>query len=140
MSPTKYLRMLRRFALVATPDFSMYIDYPKAVQIWNHYRKQWMGRYWQREGVQVVPTVSWSDEESFDWCFDGIPENMPVIISAIGTGIREAALARFRAGYEEMVRVLRPSVILVYGKLPDGCRADLCIETHAERVRKRVKK
>ena len=27
-SPTRYLRMLRQFALVATPDYSMYMGYP----------------------------------------------------------------------------------------------------------------
>lgn len=42
-NPDAYLDMLRRFKAVCTPDFSTYTDFPKAVQIWNHYRKHWLG-------------------------------------------------------------------------------------------------
>lgn len=48
-NPDAYLDMLRRFKAVCTPDFSTYTDFPKAVQIWNHYRKHWLGAYWQRD-------------------------------------------------------------------------------------------
>ena len=137
-SPTRYLRMLRQFALVATPDFSMYMDYPKAMQIWNHYRKQWLGSYWQREGISVIPTISWSDEGSLDWCMDGVPKEMPVIVSAIGIGRNKAAESRFRVGYERMLHILRPKEVISYGSLPQGCQADRYIGTHVERVRDRV--
>ena len=72
-NPDAYLNMLRAFKCVFTPDFSTYTDFPKAVQIWNHYRKHWLGAYWQSNGITVIPTISWSDESSFDWCFDGEP-------------------------------------------------------------------
>lgn len=72
-NPDAYLDMLRAFKCVFTPDFSTYTDFPKAVQIWNHYRKHWLGAYWQSNGITVIPTISWSDESSFDWCFDGEP-------------------------------------------------------------------
>ena len=38
-APDRYLDMLRQFQCVMTPDFSLYTDFPKAVQIYNHYRK-----------------------------------------------------------------------------------------------------
>lgn len=37
--PDRYIPMLRQFQYVFTPDFSLYTDFPKAVQIFNHYRK-----------------------------------------------------------------------------------------------------
>ena len=37
-APDVYLPMLSGFRCVATPDFSMYTDFPKAIQIYNHYR------------------------------------------------------------------------------------------------------
>ena len=55
-NPDAYLDMLRRFKAVCTPDFSTYTDFPKAVQIWNHYRKHWLGAYWQGNGITVIPT------------------------------------------------------------------------------------
>ena len=44
-APDVYLPMLSGFRCVATPDFSMYTDFPKAIQIYNHYRKHWLGRW-----------------------------------------------------------------------------------------------
>ena len=72
-APDRYLDMLRQFQCVMTPDFSLYTDFPKAVQIYNHYRKHWVGAYLQENGIPVIPTIGWSDESSFEWCFDGEP-------------------------------------------------------------------
>ena len=41
--PNKYLPILQQFRYVMTPDFSMYTDFPKIIQIYNHYRKHWIG-------------------------------------------------------------------------------------------------
>ena len=38
-SPDRYIDMLTEFDYVMSPDFSTYTDFPKAVQIYNHYRK-----------------------------------------------------------------------------------------------------
>ena len=35
----KYLDMFRQFMHVMSPDFSIYIDFPGVIQIYNHYRK-----------------------------------------------------------------------------------------------------
>lgn len=40
--PDRYVSILQRFKYVLTPDFSLYMDFPKALQIYNHYRN----RYW----------------------------------------------------------------------------------------------
>lgn len=72
-APDVYLPMLSGFRCVATPDFSMYTDFPKAIQIYNHYRKHWLGRYWQDHGITVIPTIAWSTPDSYEWCFDGEP-------------------------------------------------------------------
>ncbi len=54
-SPDIYTAMLRRFRFVCTPDFSMYTDFPMALQINSHYRKHWLGAYWQSKGMVVIP-------------------------------------------------------------------------------------
>lgn len=38
-TPDRYLSMLYDFKYVMTPDFSTYTDFPKIIQIYNHYRK-----------------------------------------------------------------------------------------------------
>lgn len=72
--PFQYVKLIGEFHSVMTPDFSLYMDFPKALQIYNHYRKMWLGALWQSYGFKVIPTVAWSDKDSFEWCFDGMPK------------------------------------------------------------------
>lgn len=83
--PDRYIPMLQKFKYVLTPDFSLYTDFPKPLQIYNHYRKHWLGAYWQMHGINVIPTICWSDRDSFEWCFDGEPTQSVVAVSSVGT-------------------------------------------------------
>ncbi len=53
-TPDKYIDLLKDFDYVLTPDFSTYTDMPKALQIYNIYRKQWLGAYWQMQDINVI--------------------------------------------------------------------------------------
>lgn len=44
-TPDRYIEKLQNFNCVLSPDFSLYTDYPTALQIYNHYRKHWIGAY-----------------------------------------------------------------------------------------------
>ncbi len=115
--PDSALQRLYRFRGVLTPDFSLYADWPLAVQQWNHYRSQWLGRYWQEHGIKVIPTVNWSTPDSFDWCFTGIPPGQ-IVALAVPDMRRSPVKAAFIAGFEAMQAAVQPIRILVYGKLP----------------------
>ena len=124
-APDVYLSMLSGFRCVATPDFSMYMDFPKAIQIYNHYRKHWCAAYMQEAGIQVIPTISWSTPDSYDWCFDGEPEGGTVAVSSVGCMNSKEKKALFLAGYEEMVRRLQPETIIFYGSVPEECMGNI---------------
>lgn len=121
----RYIPMLREFAYVLTPDFSLYTDYPVALQIYNHYRKHWLGAYWQGFGIKVIPAICWSDESSFDWCFDGEPTHSTVAISSVGTQNGSEKRQKFLEGYNEMMHRLEPAQIIFYGKVPDECKGNI---------------
>lgn len=123
--PDTYLGKLRQFQVVATPDFSTYTDFPRAIQIYNHYRKHWLGAYWQENGIRVIPTISWSDHSSYEWCFDGEPVGGTVIISSVGTQVNKQAGQLFMDGYREMLDRLQPSQIIIHGNVPDGCEGNI---------------
>lgn len=117
--PDKYITYLSRYSCVLSPDFSLYTDFPLAISIYNHYRKHWLGAYWQSKGINVIPTISWSDEDSFEWCFDGEPKNSVVAVSDVGCRRNKNAFKAFMRGYEEMLYRLNPSKILLYSKVID---------------------
>ena len=113
--PRVGLKAVRRFEAVCTPDFSLYRDRPLAEQIHNVYRNRWCGRYWQSQGIQVIPTISWSTAQSFSFCFAGVPTNQVV---AIGTpDLRDKTTKRlFIAGLRKMLATLRPSGLIIFGQ------------------------
>ena len=123
--PDRYAEMLRRFQAVCTPDFSTYTDFPKAVQVFNHYRKHWLGAYWQLYGLRVIPTISWSDHDSYDWCFTGEPEGYTVAVSSVGTQANPTTKQLFIDGYREMMARLQPKKIIMYGNIPDECQGNI---------------
>lgn len=137
-----YTKLLEQFNYVCTPDFSLYIDMPKAIQIYNHYRKHYLGAYWQSKGIKVLPTIAWSDKSSYDFCFDGEPKNSVVVTSTVGILSSDTSKRLFLDGYREMKERLNPSLVICYGRIPDGLLGDdrvINIPAFYEQTAKRCK-
>ena len=111
----KYLDILQNFKYVCSPDFSFYSDMPKAMQIWQTYRSRALGYYLSANGISVIPTVDWGFEDSFEWCFDGLPQNSTLAVSTNGCFSRIGKEC-YRRGFEEMCRRLNPYNVLVVGR------------------------
>lgn len=120
-----YISVFERFGCVMTPDFSTYTDYPKALQIYNHYRKHWIGAYLQDHDISVIPTISWSTPDSFEWCFDGEPIGGCVAVSSVGTQGNKECKEYFKVGYNEMINRLQPDRIIFYGIVPEWCEGNI---------------
>lgn len=110
----KYIIGLKKCGIVLAPDFSLYSNFPLAVQIYNHYRKHFVARYWQDNGIKVVPTICWSTQDSYNFCFDGEPTYSSVAISSTGTMNDKEAFNLFIKGYNEMCKRLSPTEILCF--------------------------
>lgn len=114
--PEKYLRCLSAYDCVLTPDFSLYMDMPDAMQEWNRYRSAALGSYWARNGIMVVPTLSWAQPSSYGFCFKGIPKHSTVATSTVGVARDKDAQAVWFDGMREAMKRLEPSRVLLYGK------------------------
>ena len=113
--PEKYVEILSEYECILSPDFSLYLDMPMPMKIWNIYRSRLIGQYFQNRGIKVIPTISWAEKETFEFCFKGIPKGSIVSISTIGVKQDQNALQIWRDGVDEMIKQIKPSVILVYG-------------------------
>lgn len=135
--PRTYLHMIQKFAYVMSPDFSIYVDFPLVIQLYNHYRKHWLAAYWQENGVEVIPSISWGNEDSFEWCFDGEPHYSTVAVSSVGTQSSQEGRSVFLQGYMEMMRRLEPEAIIFYGDVPEQCKGNIIpIESFQEKFKK----
>ena len=114
-TPEKYTEILSEYECILSPDFSLYLDMPMPMKIWNIYRSRQIGAYYQSRGINVIPTISWAEKETFEFCFRGVPQKSIVAVSTIGVKKDETALKIWRDGMAEMMRQIEPKTILVYG-------------------------
>ena len=114
-SPQMYDDVLSKYDCILSPDFSLYRDMPMAMKVWNVFRSRLIGQYYQRRGLIVIPTLSWCEKETFEFCFDGIPKGSIVSVSTIGVKRDEEALQIWKDGMDEMIKRIEPKAILVYG-------------------------
>ncbi len=105
------LEKLSQYYCLLSPDFSIFTNMPIALQIESVFKNRWCGAFWQSKGLKVIPTVSWGDEKSFDFCFDGIEEGS---IVAVCTYYRENCEEEFMLGYNKMLEKIKPSAIICY--------------------------
>lgn len=115
IKPDVGIERIKAAEVALTPDFSLYMDMPKAVQIYNVYRNRWLGKFWQDRGVKVIPTISWSDQDSYKFCFLGIPKRMPVAISTVS--VDKYTKENFLRGFLETIDRIEPSTVLCYGRV-----------------------
>lgn len=117
--PKRYVKILKRFQCVFTPDFSLYMDMPMAMKVWNTYRSRMIGQFFQKQGIKVIPTVSWAEPGTYDFCFDGIEKGSIVAVSTTGCIRDDSARNTWIDGMEEMIDRINPSKILAYGQKID---------------------
>ncbi|MBR0315974.1 MAG: DUF4417 domain-containing protein [Synergistaceae bacterium] len=118
-SPQKIISRLSDFQCVFTPDFSLYLDMPMAMKIWNIYRSRLVGQMMQDAGLQVIPTLSWAEEETFNFCFDGLGQGGVVAVSTVGVATDEEAKDIWFSGMNCAIERLKPECILCYGSKID---------------------
>lgn len=137
--PITNIDRLRPFSCVLTPDFSLYLDMPIAMQIWNIYRSRLIGQMMEREGLNVIPTVSWAEPSSYQFCFDGLPYGGTLSVSTVGIKKDEESLRIYRDGIRELVKVKKPKTLLLYGGMVDADYGDAEIVGFRNEVTERMK-
>ncbi len=115
-NPAEYIDILKQYNCIFSPDFSLYMDMPMPMKIWNIYRSRVLGQYYQEQGIKVIPTISWAEKETYEFCFEGIPKGSIVSISTIGVKRNKEALKIWQDGVTEMIKRIEPSIILIYGR------------------------
>ena len=110
--PEKNLAKLKQYKLLLTPDFSLYGEMQPWRRIENIGKSRWCGAYWQSNGITVIPTISWSTPESFDYTFDGVEKNAYVAVGTIGC---KHSKRSFLKGFDAMCERITPECIICVG-------------------------
>lgn len=118
--PDKYIDILKRFDMVLTPSYSLYLNMAEPIKIYNVYRSRLLGQMMQNAGMHVVPLVYWADEQSFEYCFDGLPKNSILSTLTMGTSDPEV-MEHWKKGMDELIKRKSPKTLLLYG---NGLKVD----------------
>lgn len=139
-APEKYVDTLRQYKCILSPDFSLYMDMPMPMKIWNVYRSRQLGHYYQTKDIQVIPTIQWAEKETFEFCFKGIPKGSIVSVSTIGVKRNKEALKIWQEGMDAMIEEIEPSTILVYGGKLDYDYGDIEVIYFENKATEKFKK
>lgn len=111
--PENCIEKYKRYRFVLTPDYSLYSEMDPWRQIESVGKARWVGANWQKNGMLVVPTVSWAQASSFRFCYAGIEKNCSVAIGMIGC---KQSRISFMRGYNAMLEAIEPENIICFGK------------------------
>ena len=110
------------------------------MKIWNTYRSRMIGQIMQDNGIIVIPTLSWAEPETFDFCFDGIEPGGVVSVSTVGVVRNKDSYDIWCKGMQEAIDRLHPTEIVLYGSVVDFDFKDIKVvniaNTNAERMMK----
>lgn len=126
MTPAWYTaRVLTKGIRTAVvPDFSFYYTQPRMLHLWNVYRAQWLGRYFQEAGMKVIPRLQFNyrDPDSLDIALRGIPRGCPVLATSQQNPDEKDDVPRITKMLKEALAEIKPKQLLYYSG-PPGRRA-----------------
>jgi len=111
-NPSRSFVKLQQYAFVLTPDFSTYAEMQPWRQIESVAHGRWCGALWQRCGLTVIPTMTWSTPSSLEYCNDGVEEGSIVAVGMVGCKQSKRA---FMYGYDAMLDRVRPEAVICFG-------------------------
>ena len=121
-NPENYISKFKEFHAILSPDFSVYTNMEQAQIIHNVFMNRWLGCFWQYLGVNIIPTISWGDNSTYDICFSGVEKESIVAISTIGISKNHK---EFIEGFNELIKRINPPLIIVRGNYVKGMSGNL---------------
>ncbi|CAB5220287.1 ParB/Sulfiredoxin [uncultured Caudovirales phage] len=121
---------------LVVPDYSQYGSDPRALSLYNIYRANWIGRFAQEAGIQVIPNVSFRDDEiDFEYSMAAIPKK-PRSVSIQAQTIKKNDTDEERRKVRRIQRALdylQPEKVIVYGG-PRGHAMAQSVKTDAKMI------
>lgn len=135
-TPDRYLPIIKRFPSIIGPDFSQYVNMPKPVRMYNAFLNKAITAFWQQNGINVIPNVTWSTPDSYDYSFAGLPQNSVVSINCNGIRAHSSSQYLWIKGYKEALNRLKPSCIIRYGDRMIEENVDISVYFPNEQIEK----
>lgn len=112
----KFRERFKDVKYIIAPDYSLFGDFPNALQIFNIYKSRvcicWLIA---NTKAKIIPNVRWSFNFSYDYCFDGIMKGSNIAIGLLGQIRNKDNKNMFLNGFKTAIDTIEPKSIIVYG-------------------------
>jgi len=128
---------IKKVGIALSPDFSIYGNYPLPLRLYNVYRNRWCGRWFQENGVNVIPTVTWSYiEEDYEFVFSGIPKGSIIAFSIVGAHNKEEKHWKEEENaVKRLMETIEPAKVIIYGEAWNKFKRVLSIIPEDKQIR-----
>ena len=91
-----------------------YYDFPVALQIFNKYRNHWLSAYYSVHGISMIPNITVSTPNCYEWSFCGYPKKSVVAFSDIGSMSDPELRSIIYSAYDNMILRLEQIQVLYF--------------------------
>lgn len=133
-NPEKYLPFFKRCHSVIGTDLSQYAEMSPEDRYFSAYINSAFSAYLQRNGVKVIPNVTWSLPDSFCYSWSSLPKNSVIAINCKGIMKHDASKYLWMKGYECACNTLHPSHIIRYGTIMPNENTTISLYFENERL------
>jgi hypothetical protein len=132
--PWDYIDLLKSYSGVIGPDLSQYIDMDYVTRLYHCYWDKVFTAYYQLQGVNIYPNVTWSLPDSYEYSIAGFPKKSVIAINSMGVPKYHFSKALWLKGYYYVVEQLEPILILRYGPKIKGEHEELSMYLENEQL------
>lgn len=135
-NPEGYVPLLKQYDSVIGPDFSQYVNMTYDERYYNAWRNRTLTSRWQSYGINVIPNVTWSLPDSYEYSFSGIPQHSVIAVNCTAIIGKDTSRYLWLKGYNEMLRRLEPRLIIRYGDRMPGEKEEISVFFPNERLQR----
>ena len=112
----KFRERFKNVKYIVSPDYSLFGDFPNALQIFNVYKSR-VCLEWLRKNTnaKIIPNVRWTFSFTYEYCFDGIMRGSNIALGVLGQMHNKDNKKMFLEGLKKAIDIIEPKAILVYG-------------------------
>lgn len=122
-NPLSWVNAFMDFGYVLTPDISLGDDMPCWMRQHITCLSRAVGVIWQQRGMNVIPSLRWRYNEDLPFVTAGIAVGGTIAVSNYGFRSELSERIIFRSGLEEILEILQPEKVLLYGSADPNLRA-----------------
>lgn len=119
-NPKKYIKILKKFNGIISPDFSIFWDMPLEWQRFYCFMGRCLAYWFIENGIKVIPNIRYESRKSKSFFTLGVEPYGTIAIGTVGCIKNSVKRNSLIEGLSLAIAILKPHTIIVYGSAPNS--------------------